>query len=241
MRKKLYFIVIAGLVMFSASAFADTVVGTGAGDWRSWTTAVINENGNPYWDGNSYDSSSPLNIGNYLTNTGGFSGGSGPGIAYNYWGTSTGGSDLFKMHWISGSNNVAMQLEVAGYASQNIFGYYDGVDVGGDLGYHTLFSGPQTPVATTSFTPTKDYVFYLKSPDGTFKTDMTNGDTYQHFAIFKEAEGKYWIGMEDLKTGSDYDYNDMVVKVSQVSVPEPTTMLLLGLGLLGLAGIRRKL
>ena len=65
-------------------------------------------------------------------------------------------------------------------------------------------------------------------------------DLYQHFAIFKESDGVYWMGMEDLKTGSDYDYNDMVVKISAVpAVPEPTTMLLLGLGLLGVAGIRR--
>lgn len=233
MRTKLCFTVIVALILFSANAFADTVVGSGG--WNIWTTAVLDENQNPYWDGNSFDSGSPYNIGNYLTNTGGFSGGSGPGVAYDYWGTKFGGPDPFSLHWISGSNNVAMQLEVAGYAGSNIFGYYD------SKGYHLLFSGSQTSGATATFTPTEDYVFYLTSPDGTFKTDESGADdTYEHFAIFKEADGIYWIGMEDLKTGSDYDYNDMIVKISQVSIPEPATMLLLGLGLVGLAGIGRK-
>jgi hypothetical protein len=39
-------------------------------------------------------------------------------------------------------------------------------------------------------------------------------------------------------TECDHDYEDLVVRMS--AVPEPGTLFLLGAGLLGMAGIRRK-
>lgn len=41
------------------------------------------------------------------------------------------------------------------------------------------------------------------------------------------------LAFEDLKTGSDYDYNDMVIGISMTVVPEPTTILAAGLLSLG--------
>jgi hypothetical protein len=51
---------------------------------------------------------------------------------------------------------------------------------------------------------------------------------------------RYVIAWEDLNGGGDRDFNDLVVEVSVAPVPIPAAILLLGSGLVGLAGIRKK-
>jgi len=75
-----------------------------------------------------------------------------------------------------------------------------------------------------------------------------NKDNLDH-AIFFETNKGYTIAFEDIVGGGDRDYEDLVINfrptdgtsfTSASAVPEPSTVLLLGIGLLALSGQLRK-
>jgi hypothetical protein len=249
MKKLLLFAMLAGLLI-APNVFADTIVGTAGYGWQTWVSGNLNENGAPYWDKVSADGSHK-NVGYYLTNTGFFTGSTdGPGAipfwgsAYNSGGDTGGAADpSFYFTGPAAYSTASFKLEIAGNAAHNEFGWYLSTGSAPDLGdLNPIFYGSDTPASPdVAFSPTGDYGFYIKVNGAFYTTEGFSvgdgADGFQHFAVFQDGSS-YWVGMEDFHGGADFDYNDMIVKLTPV--PEPVSMLLLGSGLIGLAGYARR-
>ncbi len=217
----------------------------------------------------SPDPTRSATVGNFLTSTGAWGGGGTvghppkPGLgltSLQAFGTtaSSGHTATGMTYGVSSvTSGFTIRVEVAGLAGSNQLWYRQGNILKKIFdGSDSSTSGPKSIVITDEFElylirgvsgDTIDLGTNPNALDGKEWARSTGGSNSpgdgQHFASFRDAgdESTIYTGIEDIVplSGSDKDYNDIVISMSIEEVPAPPALVLAALGIPALGLVRR--
>lgn len=155
----------------------------------------------------------------------------------------TNGAGADDRNWKDGTTRVQFQVKYAGF--NNIFGWYNN----NTNTYTQLVDGqPGGLPGSVTVSLSSNFQWTLdpngsNNPANYFYSDPANNTdgNVDHFVTYRITGGALaspvWVvACEDLAGGGDQDYNDMVVEIRAVPLPQEAAMA--GLGLIGMVSFR---